>query len=645
MSKIEKVVIPTVKNATDNIPKDVECPIKSPLSVINSNKGLNTSSSRSLNISKRSRRISQSKKNEVIDYNKVQTIVKRVKQQGKVFMIDGNGYFPYLADTLEKHGWIQRFSGTQTATLTKNINLCSKYRKRLIYSNLLRNVKVNFVWISANNQLEVDRLEYPFCNRITVIPNYSGFATKIGLTSICNDLHWVNTNGIFYPRSYALKDASEKQAFIEDFRRTCCTSFLHYVISKVAVNRITKPSLLNTIPYKLIRFAIDYIYKDIIHKNNNDLDFSTNSLLVDPKNFTDMAILRNMTSDVEEVVISDCITALGKCIQDINDILEEAVKFFPDIPNDGYHNIWIVKPSGFNCGNGITVLNDENKIMNYMKKKLSNVYIIQKYIERPLLVYNTKFDIRQYFLVHMDGTNLNVWLYNNCYLKFSSQEFTLSNFSREIHVTNHTVQKMFKNGKRSSKLPSHNMWLRYELELYLATLGKGDVWSTKIYPDIANSLLNIINLSLQSLEYKRNNFQLFGADFMVTEDYKPMLLEINSSPDLRASTPSTAVICKAVVEDLVKGNPFLFNIPPFMNTNKYLFSIHKVLLSTSHKTKYGDFELIQSERIQTVVGKNLNMTVFGKGIKYFNPVTGTVPLTGNTSKPVFIYDNFEVLKY
>lgn len=126
-------------------------------------------------------------------------------------------------------------------------------------------------------------------------------------------------------------------------------------------------------------------------------------------------------------------------------------------------NVWLIKPSGFNRGRGIAVFssidqlkeivdayqevarahlrNEKPKSKSEQVKVSSLKFVIQKYIEKPLLINRRKFDIRMWVLVTQD---MQGYLYKHGYLRTSSEEFTLSKdrlASEYVHLTNNAVQK------------------------------------------------------------------------------------------------------------------------------------------------------------------------------------------------------------
>lgn len=138
-------------------------------------------------------------------------------------------------------------------------------------------------------------------------------------------------------------------------------------------------------------------------------------------------------------------------------------------------------------------------------------------------------------------------------MRFSSQTYNLRKLHESIHLTNNSVQCRYKNCNRDPGLPQYNMWDRKQFEDYLENVGFPDVFEKKIYPGMKQNIIAAILLNQDFITPRRNCFELYGADFMLTEDFQPWLIEINSRPALYASTPVTTRMCREVLEDVVKG--------------------------------------------------------------------------------------------
>lgn len=96
------------------------------------------------------------------------------------------------------------------------------------------------------------------------------------------------------------------------------------------------------------------------------------------------------------------------------------------------------------------------------------------------------------------------------------------------------------------------MWTSARFQEYLQQRGRGSLWSSLIYPSMKRAIANTMKVAQEHVEARRNSFELYGADFVLGRDFRPWLIEINSSPTMHASTPVTAQLCAQVLEDTIK---------------------------------------------------------------------------------------------
>ncbi len=111
------------------------------------------------------------------------------------------------------------------------------------------------------------------------------------------------------------------------------------------------------------------------------------------------------------------------------------------------HNVWIIKPGEYsNRGCGISVMQSLAEIQDLIggNGKRPHTYIIQKYIEKPLLVGKRKFDIRMYGMLTSINGIMKGYFYEEGYLRTSCKEYSLKNLANKaIHLTNDAVQQKF----------------------------------------------------------------------------------------------------------------------------------------------------------------------------------------------------------
>ena len=249
-----------------------------------------------------------------------------------------------------------------------------------------------------------------------------------------------------------------------------------------------------------------------------------------------------------------------------------------------FRNIWVIKAINLNRGMCIKLVSNFDEMektiekfrqgVNYNfteqsiteeekkneqndndKKEEENTYycdniIIQKYIENPLLYKGRKFDMRIWVLL---THQMKVFVFKEGHLKTCSLEYDINSRDSFSHITNYSFQK---NNNNFEKYEIGNEVPFYEFQKYINE--KYPEKNYKIKVDLMKQLKKIISLTMQSVKDKinKNNknhqFEIFGYDFMLDENFKPFLIEINTNPGLEESSPWIKIIVPRMLDDALR---------------------------------------------------------------------------------------------
>lgn len=226
-------------------------------------------------------------------------------------------------------------------------------------------------------------------------------------------------------------------------------------------------------------------------------------------------------------------------------------------------NTWIIKPGeNTNCGHGIRVSRDLQEIRTLVSgasKTRRRSFLIQRYLDAPLLISKRKFDIRCYGLVTCSRGHVQGYFYHDGYLRTSCKEFTLDNVEdRFIHLTNDAVQKTsddygkFENGNKLS-------YADFQRFLEVHFPGKVDFWRD-IWPQIRSIMIDTFRATWDKLDPSRrmSTFEVLGYDFMVDQQFKVWLIEVNTNPCLSLGSTYLSRLIPAMLD-----NAFRIAIDPF----------------------------------------------------------------------------------
>lgn len=83
--------------------------------------------------------------------------------------------------------------------------------------------------------------------------------------------------------------------------------------------------------------------------------------------------------------------------------------------------------------------------------------------------------------------------------------------------------------------------------------GELEKWNQIVVPGIRRCIVGAMLACQEGMSDRRNSFNLYGADFLLTEEFTPLLIEINSCPCMRNTTDVTSKMCPMVLDDTIQG--------------------------------------------------------------------------------------------
>ena len=259
----------------------------------------------------------------------------------------------------------------------------------------------------------------------------------------------------------------------------------------------------------------------------------------------------------------------------------------PDTHSSG-KNMWVIKAINLNRGMCIKIVNSYKKMMHVLnrfkegvnydftakniedmdnklnskenKKEFFNnlkapIYycekvIIQKYIERPLLYKGRKCDMRIWVLV---THNMKVYFFKEGHLKTCSIPYEIESKDSYTHITNYSFQKYneyFQKYEKGNEVPF------YEFQKFIDEQYPEKNYKLNI--NLYSQIKEIISISMKSVKDKLNKncnsyqFEIFGYDFMLDENFNLFLIEVNTNPGLEESSPWIEIIVPRMLDDALR---------------------------------------------------------------------------------------------
>ena len=250
--------------------------------------------------------------------------------------------------------------------------------------------------------------------------------------------------------------------------------------------------------------------------------------------------------------------------EDADDFLEKYKNIISNLSNSKIK--FIVKPVGSSRGRGIRILSDKAEFKHLCKAsqiRHGKNYLISKYISKPHLINNKKYDLRIYVLVS-SLYPLKIYMYKEGLVRFATEEYTKGDYDNVfVHLTNYSINK--KNVQRynmnmnvninNDNFQNYSKWSFREYKEYFEKNNQSEVYENimkNVKDIIIKTIISCIDDISADIDFGKKNslFELYGFDILVDNKMNTWLMEVNVGPSMKCGSPLDKMIKTNLVSDI-----------------------------------------------------------------------------------------------
>lgn len=488
-----------------------------------------------------------------------------------------DGQFADVADALRARGWVR--------------------------NEVADGSTFNLLWTLRDTDISWDALRPD--QWVNHFEGARALTTKSGLCRSMRNLGWAEAaeSRTFFPRCYELGSSVDADEFVHDFRTTAACSVLRRHVahpqawarrwgahprgfralsSAVAAMEASvmphidedtwlmeesdKPPLSDERWQELLDVARDL----------HDADGAAGPIVHEPE-FHESGVSESDSRKGRFVGQAALTARARRVLKNVSQLEQHRHSWFAD----GVANAWIVKSGEGSKGMGVEI----HRSLDALMALKGHGRVVQKYIERPLLIGGHKSDIRVFVLV-TSWAPLQAHVFGQAYLRFSCKPYSMAATSlgdRLAHLCNYAVQRSaIRNTVMRSAADSMdasredrdtsslgeagfsaealahagNVWSQQRFVRYLqaeAGVGRGrQMWAERVQPAIDRAVVGVLRSATPHITQRERSFELFGLDFVLDGQLRPFLLEVNLSPALNHRTPVLTQLYARMMSQLLR---------------------------------------------------------------------------------------------